>query len=275
VQNLSFAPPRPLADFIERFWFFSDSPLHRRERIVPSGTIELVFNLDEDEIQIYDAKRPARCRQFSGAVFSGAYGGPFVIDTKAHASIVGVHFKPGGAFPFLGVPASELADAHVDLETLWGTLARELRDRLCAAATPTDRFRVLENTLNARLKDASTGHRAVHAALDIWRPDVSEMTTIRALAAYLGFSQRHFIHVFSNEVGMTPKLFCRVQRFQRTLELARKTAAPDWAGFAAACGYFDQSHMIHEFKAFSGLSPSEYRRQRSERVLTNHVPLTA
>jgi len=72
---------------------------------------------------------------------------------------------------------------------------------------------------------------------------------------------------------MRPKLFCRVQRFQRALDFVRKAPAPDWADIAAACGYFDQSHLIHDFQAFSGLSPTEYHRQRSERVLINHVPV--
>jgi hypothetical protein len=66
----------------------------------------------------HDAAHPDRCNRFSGALVSGAYGGFFVIDTAEEVSIIGVHFKPGGAFPFLGLPAGELADAHVNLETL-------------------------------------------------------------------------------------------------------------------------------------------------------------
>ena len=100
---------------------------------MPSGTMELVVNLHEDELPIYDASRTDHCKRFSGAVVCGAYGKPFVIDTREHVSVMGVHFKPGGAFPFLGAAASELADSHVDLESLWGTSDVELRERLCAA----------------------------------------------------------------------------------------------------------------------------------------------
>ena len=94
---------------------------------------------------------------------------------------------------------------------------------------------------------------------------------VRDVARRVGLSQRRFIQVFAAEVGMTPKLYSRVQRFQRARALARKTA-PDWAGIAADCGYFDQSHLIRDFLAFSGLSPADYLRQRSERVLPNHLP---
>jgi len=124
----SYTPGPPLGDFIGRFWLCSDTPPHPRERILPSGTIEMVFNLCDDEIRIYDPAHDDRSTRYSGAVVSGAYSSFFVIDPLVHASIIGVHFRPGGAFPFLDVPAGELADTHVNLADLWGPLASQLRD---------------------------------------------------------------------------------------------------------------------------------------------------
>ena len=83
-----------------------------------------------------------------------------------HASIIGVHFRPGRAIPVLGVPVSELADAHVDLESLWGRAAAELRERLCKAATPEKRFAVLEEVLLGRLRQPPLWHGAIPVALD-------------------------------------------------------------------------------------------------------------
>jgi AraC-like DNA-binding protein len=270
VQHVSIAPTPPLAEFIERFWYSSDAPAHQKVRIMPSGTMELVFNLDEDELGIYDTEQPGSYKSFSGAFFSGAYARPLFVDTRQH--VMGVHFRPGGAFRFLGVPASELADIHVDLEALWGRSTQDLREQLCAAADPAKRFCVLERALVARLKNTLEEHRAVRAALNIFGRDAGEART-RDLAAHLGLSQRHFIKVFSNQVGVTPKLFARVQRFQRAADLTRSSSTPDWADIAAACGYFDQSHLIHDFQTLSGLSPTEFQGQRRERLLTN-PPIT-
>src|SRR5262245_3069089 len=103
--------------------------------------MELVFNLDEDELGIYDTERPGSYKSFSGAFFSGAYARPLFVDTREH--VMGVHFKPGGAFRFLGVPASELADIHVDLEALWGkTYAGFARTTLrgCGSSQALPRF---------------------------------------------------------------------------------------------------------------------------------------
>jgi AraC-like DNA-binding protein len=267
------SPAHPLAGFVERLWHLNDAPPHFQERIVPSGTMELVINLHEDELRIYDASRTDCCKRFSGAVVSGAYGKPFVIDTREHVSVMGVHFKPGGAFPFLGATASELADSHVDLESLWGTSAIELRERLCAAATPAARFRLLENALAAHLFRPLEHHPAVDFALDAFARAESSLT-VREVAQQAGLSQRHFIQVFAREVGVAPKLFCRVRRFQQTLSLLGQTTSPNWAQLALDCGYFDQSHLIHDFRLFADLSPTEYARQRSERVMQNHVPLS-
>ena len=154
----TYNPGPPLGDFIDRFWVCSDVPPHPRERILPSGTFELVVNLREDEIRIYEPSCPDRCTRFSGAVVSGAYSRFFVLDPLVHASIIGVHFRPGGAFLFLGTPAGELADTHVDLETLLGPSGAELRERLCEAVTPSARFSVLAEALLAR-----RGHQAVRS----------------------------------------------------------------------------------------------------------------
>jgi AraC-like DNA-binding protein len=266
VQHVTIAPPGPLAEFIGRFWYSSDAPPHQKVRVVPNGTMELVFNLEEDELGIYDTEQPGSYKSFSGAFFSGAYARPLFVDTREH--VIGVHFKPGGAFRFLGIPASELTDIHVDLDTLWGRSSQELREQLCAAANPARRFRVLEKALVARLENTLEEHRAVRAALDIFERDAGEART-RDLAGQLGLSQRHFIKVFSSQVGVTPKLFGRVQRFQRAADLTRRSSTPHWADIAAACGYFDQSHLIHDFQTFSGLSPTEFYRQRNERLLTS------
>jgi AraC-like DNA-binding protein len=266
VRYVSIVPNPPLNRFVEQFWYSSDAPSHQKVRIAPTGTMELVFNLGDDELGFYAAERPGKCNAFSGAVFSGAHARPLFVETRQH--VIGVHFRPGGAFRFLGVPASEIAGTHADLEAIWGRTTQGLRERICAAVNPAGRFRVLEEALLARLENAMEEHRAVWAALGILRRDAGE-AKIRDLAAHLGLSQRHFIKVFSDQVGITPKQFGRVQRFQRALDLARSSAAPDWADIAVACGYFDQSHLIHDFQALSGFSPAEFHRQRDERVLTN------
>jgi AraC-like DNA-binding protein len=270
VKFHAHSPGPPLAGFVENLWSLSDAPSHARERILPAGTLELVINLDEDEFRIYDASASGSPRRFPGAIVSGAYRRPFVIDTREHASVIGVHFAPGGAGPFLGVPPGDLADTHLDLETLWPRRAAELRERLCEARTPATRFHILEHALLARLRRPFARHAAVRAALEhIDRPGVR----VAEVARHVGASHRHLIERFTAEVGAPPKLFGRLQRFQRALSVVQRSAAVDWAGLASACGYYDQSHLIKDFHEFAGSSPTDLVRQCTDRVKAGHVAL--
>ena len=275
MQYLSHTPPPPLDEFVDRLWLCIAGQSSRRERILPSGTIELVVNLRNDEVRIYDAADSACARRYPGVVASGTYAGVFIIDAMQHAAMMGVHFRPGGAPAILGLPASELKNAHVDLAALWGERAvLELRERLCAGKTPRDRFRLMEDVLASRLVASPRRHPMVSMALKAFGRTGSG-ASVRDVARMLGLSQRRFITIFAAEVGLTPKLFCRVLRFQHVHALTHQQDTIEWAQLALACGYFDQSHLSNEFRELSGLSPTEYLRHVQQRtnLLRGHVAI--
>ena len=250
-------PKPPLSKFIDSFWLYEGNTGEHQTDILPTGTLELVINLRQNELVFYGSERPETCSRFSGAVVSGAHGRRFAPHTTEKTTIIGVHFKPGGAFPFLGLPADDLANTHVDLETLWGVKASRLRARLCEARTSAERFQLLQEALLSRLCHGVEQHYAVSAALEIfWKNQAGP--TVRDAAKYLGLSQRRFIQVFSAEVGITPKLFSRIQRFQQSRSYIKNNSTPNWAALALDLGYFDQSHLIREFIEFSGLTPTDH-----------------
>jgi AraC-like DNA-binding protein len=260
-------PSPPLASSIEHLWALRDEPRHASERIVPNGSLELVINLEADAIGILDRDRGAR-RQLSGAIVSGAHHQYFAFDTRAHASIIGVHFHRGAAGAVLGVPAGALADTHVDLEDLWGRSARELREQLCEATTTARRFAILDRALRDRLGGRQRGpHAATPFALArLGRAAVR----VGHVAAEARLSSRRFIEVFTADVGITPKRFSRIVRFQHVLACARRTNKPDWAALAIDAGYFDQSHLINECRELTGMSPVELM-AASALVKTGHA----
>jgi AraC-like DNA-binding protein len=266
---LTRSPVPPLGDFVEYLWALNDAPAHGHERIVAAGTLELVVNLHEDEFRVYDPLDLGSFRRFSGAMVAGAYRAPFVIDTREHAAIVGVHFRPGGAAAFLGVPPGELADTHVDLASLWGKRAALLRERLCAAAGTEQRFEILNGALLESFSPPRERHRAVRFALG----RLDQGAAVGQVCDRVGLSRRRLIEVFTADVGMTPKLFARVRRFQRAFAGARELRVPSWSELARECGYFDQSHMIRDFLAFAGTSPAEFLHARGVNVKEHHVAL--
>jgi AraC-like DNA-binding protein len=266
---MAHQPRPPLGDVVDYLWSLSDVPGHARERIVPTGTIELVINLHEDEFRIYEPIAGGE-RWFRGAIASGCYSAAFEIDTRAHALVIGIHFKPGAAARLLGVPPGALANAHVDLDDLWGHSATVLRERLCAEPNSSRRFELLEQVLIARMAGRPHRRPAVSAGLaELERPGA----VVGQVVGSLGLSRRRFIEVFTEEVGMTPKRYSMVRRFQRAFALASRSVSAGWARIALESGYCDQAHLCRDWAELTGLSPSEFLALRGIRVKENHVAL--
>lgn len=271
---LSYAPQAPLNQFVERLWLVSGGQQPRTERILPSGTVELVVNLRDDRVIINRTARSARVESLSGAVVSGTYSGAFDIDARQHELMMGVHFLPGGAFGALGIPVVDLADRHVDLASIAGdAAARELRERLCGASTHEARFEYLQQTLFRRLSPRR--YPVVELALERFSA-AGVSASVRDVAKEAGLSHRRFLTIFTAHVGLSPKRFCRILRFRRLHTLAQVTGRIDWAQLAQECGFFDQSHLANEFRKLSGLTPTEYQRdlRRACDVMDGHVAIS-
>ena len=242
---------------------------HAKERLLPDGSMELVVNLADDEVRVYDRRDHECFQRLPGAVLIGPHSDFFVIDTAEQQRVAGVHFRPGGAYPFLSLPAGELHGLHVSLGDVWGPLAGELRERLISASSIDARFDVLESALLRRLAQSPAGHPAVQFALR--ELHVAPLRKIADVRDQTGVSERRFIELFRRQVGLAPKLYSRVRRFQAALRRIPNAAEIDWADVALTSGYFDQAHLIHEFRSISGLSPGEYAGLRTQHL--NHVPI--
>jgi len=256
---ITVLPSPALAGYIERFWYLNGAPSHQQQQVLPTGSFELMFNLGGNDLIFRNGQQPDKHTSLSGAVVSGIFARPLYIESQRQ--MMGVHFKPGGAFRFLGTPANALAETHVDLDTLWGIAATDLHAQLSEEVNITRRLHLLESALVAQLHAADEENPSIQTAIHILTSDTCE-TKIRDLAARLGFSQRHLIKKFSDQVGVTPKVFGRLQRFQRALNLTYGNVTPNWALVAAECGYYDQSHLIHDIQTLSGMTPAELHRQR-------------
>jgi AraC-like DNA-binding protein len=267
---LLYKPRFPLSNFVDSIWYF-DGPMqsHKKDRMLPDGSMDLVINLVDDEIRVYHKERHDECRSFRGPVVGGPYSEAFVIDTAEQAHCVGVQFKPGGAYPFLGLPSNELKDNQVPLDLLWGARAYELRNRVLEAEQPREKLLIVEQLLLEQATRDLIFDPAINFSLkqltSAWAPRIGD------LADQIGFSNRRLIQLFSDHVGLTPKVFGRLQRFQHAVRHAYASQVIDWADIAVTAGYYDQAHLVNEFRTISGLSPTEYARQRGD--FLKHVPI--
>ena len=266
-----YTPGAPLNRFVGCIWTMQgEGTFHARERLLPDGSVELVVDLAQEKFWVYENEDGTGGQSFRGSVIAGPQSRFFVIDTAVAFDVVGVHFRPGGAYPFVRVPGGEIHNVRVGLEELWGARARELRERLSAVGSPQARVRVMEHALLVAAAGVMGRHPAVAFALNAFH-GTPEMGRIAEVIDQISLSPRRFIEVFTKEVGLTPKLFCRVRRFQRVLKMISGGAEVDWAEVALSCGYFDQAHFNHDFRGFSGICPSRYLAERTEHY--GHVPI--
>jgi AraC-like DNA-binding protein len=266
-----YIPRPPLSNFVELLWLYEGySQPHDKERVLPDGAMALVMNLKDDVARVYDRREPSKFQSTRGALLVGVQSEYFVLDTAEQQSVIGVHFKPGGAFPFFKMAAGELHNQHLSLDLLWGNGARELREQLLEAATPERKFQILEESLLAHARKPLLRHPAVDFAIQEFG-DPRRAASVAQVTEQIGLSSRRFIDVFNDQVGLTPKLYCRVRRFQNVLRRIGVRGNLNWTDLALSCGYFDQAHFIHDFRAFSGLSPTAYAAHRTEHL--NHVPI--
>jgi AraC-like DNA-binding protein len=271
MLSYRYKPSAPLDRFVEVIWVMESGPApHKKERLLPDGSVEFVFDLHDGAFPIFSREKLDRCEIFRGNVLCGPHSQPFAIDTSIGTCVAGIHFKPGGARPFVGMPFGELHNAHTGLESLWGRAAtNRVREQLLEARSPESKAAVLERALLAATPIPSR-HSAVAFALTEFHVS-PETRKISEVTEEVGLSPRRFINLFRDEVGLTPKLFCRVRRFQRVLRQISAGQTICWTEIALKCGYFDQAHFIHDFRAFSGINPSAYLSDYQGHV--NHVPV--
>jgi AraC-like DNA-binding protein len=239
-----------------------------RNRIAPSAStasaVAALFVYEQDR----DAPRVSIPRpevhlvvRFGPSARSGldvhAFGGRLKVHRKLIRSgqrIVMARLHLGAPQAVLGVPASAMAERIVALEDLWGDAAtRRLCDRLADARDTVDAAAILQSAIAERLAFAD-GRRA-HAHLALAAADRLMSASVNAVAVDLGVSERHLRRVFRETVGLSPKAFAKLMRFHCALRAAHKDSHASWAGIAAAAGYYDQAHLIAEFRAIAGVTP--------------------
>lgn len=229
---------------------------HGTEHVLPNGRFQLAFSLADGPISALTDPTGAGAEN-APSLLIGIRSRFSVMDTAKLRSAMRVVFWPSGVHAFLDTPADAFHNKIVSLDLIWGSMVRALRDRLRDAIHPAEKFKLLEGALLQRLNERSRLSAAVRFALQEFtrRP---ESTRVRELAREAGLSRRWLAQLFREQIGLPPKVYSRLLRFQNALKQIGSGASVDWAQLALTAGYYDQAHLAREFRDFSGLSPSAY-----------------
>lgn len=270
MEIKTYIPKADLSPYVEFFWYSKEeNPSTDKERVLPNGASQLIINLENDNFRHFNNSDQQQKQEYNYAVLTGIHTRHIFIDPSTRLSTVGVVLRPGAVSSLFGTPASEFKNQVIGLEAVLKADISALRQQLIAAPTAEDKFRLLELFLSQYINSDFQVNPAVTFAVS--EIDSHQGTIqISDILDKTGYSHRWITRVFKEISGVTPKQYARISRFQHSLKVIRENSSPNWANLALSCGYFDQSHFIHDFKDLSGISPSEYCNNQTDQV--NHLP---
>jgi AraC-like DNA-binding protein len=228
-------------------------PMRRREG--PGGDVVVILGFDT-RWWIGDAVDPSDLGSHHSSFTGGVRETQVLTEHGGRSEGMQVNLSPAAAHALFRVPMSALAGRIVDLEELLGRRATVLVEQLQEQRSWADRFAVLDTTLTQWLSDAPARATEVSWAHARLRTSHGRIR-VSWLAQELGWSRKRMAARFREEVGLTPKAVARVLRFERAVWLAERGEL-GWGRLARECGYYDQAHLIREFRAISGCTPGTF-----------------
>lgn len=234
-------PSPPLNSYIDDPYYLDGPAPYPRLKTFPMLSLHLMVNFGRAfSVHTSDQAHPfATCTH---SWWVGMFSTSHVVGWPSSVQFFGVHFKPGGAAPFLQFPLSELHNQVVALDAIWGPFAAEMRERLHDAPTIQVGFALLEQLLLARLSQVPQGLGLVqHALREIAHHHGA--LSIRRLSDQIGISQNHLDTQFKRMIGISPKEFARLSRFFSVLRSIDPMQPVDWMRIAHQAGFYDQSHF--------------------------------
>jgi len=250
-----FPAPPSVSHVVRCVWLLSapSSASAGPQPVIPDGCAEIVLNL-ADPFRRFDDRGGWHVQP--SAMLVGQITEAVVIAPSGAVDIVGVRLQPWGAFALIPVPAADLCGHLLPLDALHAEMARDLPDVLAEQTSPSSRAAAVFGYLARRgsVRPAGTRARAIVAAATAGE----QPQTVRRLASLLGLSARQVERELARHVGLRPKMLLRIARFQRAVALARSHERLTLSAIAARSGYFDQSHLTHDFRRFAACTPTEF-----------------
>jgi len=267
----TYIPKFPLNQFVDHFLYYEGyNPEHSIDRFLPDGNTEIIFDFHDGPQYIYDNETLKEIQACHHVWASGVRTEYISIPSGKQAAMFVISFKKGMAYPFFPLPMDEMSDRVVDADLLWGRDFAHLREHLLELAEISLKFAAAERFLLKHFQNRFTLNPAVEYALAeiISRPD---QINLGRVSHSIGYSQKHFIAMFRQQVGITPKSYLKIIRFQKAVGEIEQRQEMNWTHISQDCGFYDQAHFIHDFKFFSGFTPEEYVRRKNE--MLNYVPV--
>jgi AraC-like DNA-binding protein len=259
MRYSEYAPDRRLVDVVRCYWVFEaafdiDAP---DERIVPDGSPELIFHYEDPFLAVLEDRQRAQVQPRH--LLAGQLTRPLMLRSRGRAGLIGVRFTPWGARRLFRMPMSEMTDRYAGIDALGAAWLARVDGEIDGCADDRARIALIERTFLDRLAASGTPPRdgvAIDCANALLQ--AGGRIAIDALVARTSLSHRQLERRFNDTIGMPPRMFASIARFRALFDALSGDAPPDWLGAALDAGYFDQPHMIRDFRRFAGIAPRAF-----------------
>lgn len=264
MQYRETLPSPKLRPFIKCFWSLEQTPLEAagsREPVLPDGCFEIVFNL-ADRFRKFNSEEDIELQPRT--LVAGQMTRSIVIGPSGDVNLFGVRFQPTGAYPFFGFPMAEMTNRIASLDELLANGSANLAEQIAACSRFESRIAVFEKALLKKLECVPVFDNKLKCVISSVSSE-PECMTVSKIAAKFGWSERSLERAFKKRVGVSPKMFSRICRFSGIVHLLESNGPAKLLQYAHDFGYYDQAHMINEFRGFAGESPTAFY-NRSHRL---------
>lgn len=265
-------PDKPFGTYIESLMHFKHfMPDHSIEWVVSTGHIYVLFELDGMVRNTFDSDDLKPNAEFTRAWISGMHRNYISISAHEDSEMFVLQFKPFGCYPFSHIPSEQLNEKITPIENVLGSDLIELRETMLHTGTSNEKFALMEEWLAQRFDETKTPPPELIEFIESLQQE--PVANLNQLIESYPATQKTLIEQFKRYVGLTPKYYQRILRFNDILQRIHQKENICWSNIAHDCGYSDQPHFIKEFKHFSGFNPQEFISQDFNREDTNFFPL--
>jgi len=253
MESRIYKPQYPLTDFVDSFFWYSGKSFGAVQKLIPDGKTDLLLNFDTC---LYAYESPGKKSFFSESIIQGIRTAPYKFEFGEQVKLLGIRFLPFGLYALFGIAEKEITDYFTEASAIAGTGLKDTEEKVYKEPDVERKFRIVEKWLMECL------HKRENKCANI-------TDKIRTISSSNGLEKLSKIcsneanykkvqRIFRDYIGISPKLYARMVRFENIHNELRACKTPDWMDIVTRYNFFDQSHLVKEFKFFSGTTPNEF-----------------
>ena len=266
VMNFNqFQLDSPFDRFVESIFHFEGyTPEHSIEKVIPDGSINLIFELDGMVRHVFDNETHQPIADYERVWLSGVQRNYISISAHKNSEMFVIRFNPGGFAPFIDKKVTEFTDRVIPGTQVFGSEIDELRNEILDGAASEDKFKAAFQWVENTFDEKRVPREPIFDSIRKIKEDPQfQQNNLGLLIEESGYSKKQFISLFKQFVGVTPKYFQRIVRFSELLLKIQNEEVISWADISYQCGFYDQAHFIKEFQHFCGHNPKAHLRRSS------------